>query len=505
MGEAAFTSAGGFAPGWQTTATGANPAIAQIHGFVSPGPDTTPAPKGGPPPKPELEQTITQRGVYGLVRQSFGDIAPSTVASILKDFERGRLTRPADLAARVLRDPDIRTPYRVRRAAVAGRPWTVKVPDDCPAEQLERCKAKATYARRALNGCANLEESLMQGLDAIGMGIHIHETEWGLRDGWWMPKKLHPVLTREVWLDSDWTPIVRDAEWRFHRTSAHPGKFWVHRPATEAGILVDNALFAAAFTLYMVKTWMLRFWLVAAERFGTPLALGTVAANAPEPVRKALKAALKDLTADSIAVAPDGSTITIYDAKGEASGRIYSSLAEWMSAQNQILFVGSTSILNPGPNGSRSAEEVRNGVRLETTAQDARMMWSSFSRDVLEWGYAYNGLSGGVDPIVETVLEQEPGTITVDMIDAGVVTENELRAAGKLPARAGGDRIAVRKPPPAAAPTYGAPAATDEPAPAAASTSPPIRKPTLGGMPDLESLPQGLLAALAAERAREAK
>lgn len=409
--------------------------------FPSPGQDTAPVGTAGPAPRPELDPVATRKALFSLNRYAFQDISPRTVTAIVKDLEIGRMTRPADLMARVMRETFCARSDWHRRQAVAGKPISVEPNPSAPKYKLAAAQANADYATMvvaSLQSSGHLEEVLLQQLTANGLGLAIAETEWGMRSGWWMPVHFHPVLTREVWLDLDWTPTVWDRFFLRHRTAAHPGKFWVHRPQVTNGLLPDQGYFAGVVWLWLFKTMLWRFRMNAAERFGTPLIVAYIeqlleqSQTVPPDVRDAVLEAIKGLTVDSVAVAPAGTKIEINDPKGTGSAEIYQGAMTALDTEIQVRILGMATKFTAGPNGNRSAEEVRDEGIDEGAAQDSRLVLGSFKRDVIAHGLAFNGLDPDPScmPVLKTVFAKDeldgPQTTAMQGLVMSV-------AAGQLP------------------------------------------------------------------------
>lgn len=439
---------------------------------------------------PERDRVWTLRNIYAVVRLIFGDVLPEYIGAVNKELERGRLTRYADLCSRANKDAVIREAYSIRRGAVAGRPFNVE-PGKGPADRERLAEAAADHQRELLDRITNLEEVVMTGLDGVGIGVHVHELMWEREDARWWPQP-DRVLTREVWLDGDWTPMVRDANYVFHRVEDHEGKFLVHAPQTQPGTFADQGCFQAVIWSWFYKVWSVKFWMIASERYGSPLVVGEVGtpAGAPpnqasEPARLALAADLAKLTTDSYAVTSGGSKITVYPAQGASSSALFRELCEYHDRQSLLAILGSPDLLLPAANGSRAATVARDGIRLEKTATDAKLWWASFTRDVTRHSLRYNFLGDAPLPTTTTVIDRDVQPITPLAVQAKAVTVDEVRKSLGLD-EWGDERGQAIAALPEQASGFG-PSPSDGGAPPAGT--PPSGKPGLGGMPDLGRSP----------------
>lgn len=437
--------------------------------------------------RPEDDRVWTLRQVMALVRLVSGELTAQYVASVQKEIEKGWLTRWADLCSRMGRDPVVRRAFDMRRSAVASRAVEVEVRKGAAGSEQLSGRAME-YARVVADRVQDLELVAMRALDAIGTGIAIHEIMWERSAGTWWPARFVPVLTREVRLDGDWTPLVRDAQYVFHRTADHPGKFWVHQPHTQAGTFADQGVFTAAVWPWLFKVFATKFWMISSERYGSPFAIGKIGAVDPatgvsktsEEAKAALLEDMKRLAVDSVGVFNSGADIDIKPPAAQASGALFGDLVDHFNQEITLAILGSPDLLRAGQVGAYAAVKVRDGLRLETTHSDASLLWSSFSRDVLTWGLRYNGLGAAPVPRLKTVFAADVQPFGPADVPAGAATIDDWRTARGLdkygPENGGDEKIVPAAP-------GGAPAASPFAPPPDAPPRPP--SPSRGGMPDL--------------------
>lgn len=462
--------------------------------FDSPGIDAPAPPLGGLKPRPELDPVIQRRQLFSLTRLPFVDTTPEEVQGVVRELEVGRLEKPADFWAKCKGDAYVARCHWTRCAAVANRPISVEPNPGAPKWKRVTAQENADFANMMLarlQASGAMEEAVLRQMSATIFGLAIERVDWHMADGWWLPEQFVPVLTRDIRLDLDWTPTVRDEIFRYHRVAEHPGKFWVFRPQTMNGILADQGVFRGVAWLSFFKSLLMRFRMFSAERFGTPLIIAYVeqlldqAGKVNAATRTGILDYLKSMTVDSVAVVPNGSKIEVISPQGTGSAEIYDTAIKSINEEIQVLMLGMTTMFTPGANGSRSAEETRNGVRLESTAQDSRLVLGSFVSGPLAWAIAYNGLDPDPSclPHMATVFADDTKPVDAVALSARVVKNNEYRKALGLPPIDGpwGEQFAQ------AAPQYGS-APTTPDAPGGAPAGSPFKQPRsgpLGGMPDL--------------------
>lgn len=433
------------------------------------------------------ETIISRRKLRALVRRSFDGATPEDVTWAVKNLQLGIYRDFADLSVKVLRDPFIRRCDITRRAAVAGRPCESK-PNAAAPQGDARAQFGADVGRRVLEAVPDLEGVLMHMASGNMLGIAVSEVDYFNVDGWWLPK-FTPMRTREI----EWTMEggigIRDANSILHRVADYPGRFWCYIPSTNPGPPIDQGDLLAVVYYWLFKVWGWKFWLIAAERYGSPLIVAKMAANSPADTRQQILDDLTQLSADSVGVFTEQSAVEVIDAKATAGSSVWADIIDKINQEISVALLGAPDLLIAGANGSRSAVETRDGIRLESTAMEARMLWSSFHRDVLTevWRLNADKLAGVPMPYIETVFASDG----VDQykysnaISAGVqITQDEYRTSLGLPALGGEEGAAYVIPPQIAAtgaapPMFSVSGGDD--------AERPFSSPTASGMPSLEA------------------
>jgi hypothetical protein len=423
----------------------------------------TPEPMGPVVRVPEMGRVIRPQPLSAISGRALQPVSPGRISTALRELDFGNYEYWADMATQMRRDPIVRRAYATRRSSVAGRRFAVEMPPDVAPEMRGAALELVDLTKEWLNSIEARETFLMRVLDAIGMGISVHELVWSRINGAWMPQPV-AVQTRNLRYAQDWTLEVRDYDYQWYNTANFPAKFLTHVPWTDPGRPMDQGDFLAAVFYWMFKRNVWTFWLVGAERFGNPLVLAQMAASSDTAQRQRILDDLQQLTADSVGVTSGASDIKIIDPAGAGSTGVWKELR---SALNEEIFVSlgvSPDLYLAGANGSRSATETRDGVRLEGSKLDATLMWGSITRDVVRWLAYYNLRRADIPLPIITTLFDDTLPITPDAINVGAVRINEVRASLGLPAWSvedGGESIAE---PPAAAAAAGLPGLPLEPA-----------------------------------------
>lgn len=422
--------------------------------------------KPGPAPRegdPDMRRIAQPDNLYLNRAQNMGGILAPTVSGILSDLRNGWLERWVDLSGWMTRfDGHLRSVYYTRRSAVAGAPFTIEPPQNIPEQDMAIAAQGAEFLTRMLDGQRDFERLALQLLDGIGRGVSVAENIYGRDSGAWIarPEWIH---TRRLRIAPDYSVRLWDQgrAGGAHGLELPAGKFIVHAPCLIAEHIVDSGELLACVWWWWMKTWGRKFYSTAADRFGSPRAIGVLPPNATASTKQALLDALDLLANDSSGIIEDGTRIEIQEPKASQSGEMWDRFIRALDDEMSKAMLGATDLSGPGENGARAAVETRNGVRLERAQADAKVFAGTLERDLFGPVLSFNAhLFGGKVPptprIVFGLTDKDAKPISADLVDVGGVTVDEMRIYGGLEPwgeERGGNAVAKRT---STQPQYGA-------------------------------------------------
>lgn len=399
------------------------------------------------PGVPDTSEQVHRRTLSRWSARTFSALKPSTLYSILKDCESGKVQDFADLCNYMLRtDPHVRSVYLTRLNSVAGAKWVLEPGVSRPGEEA-LAEAAVEFCRYHLEKTEDLERTFAQLLNANGLGWAGLELDWYRDRGVWCatPRWIHP---REFEFTPEWELQAYDAKsGKFVKTSEHPGKFIVHLPQQIADAPnLTGDLMAIAWT-WLFKRWAEKFRTTGLERFASPLLYGEVPVNASSAVRTQLLSDLEQLTADSVAVFEAGSQIKVIEAASKAgTGEAWTEAIRHYDEQITIGILGSLDNVSADSGSYARAESQASTTILPRLLSDAKRLAGTVERDWLRYILKYNmGMFDGRAPPTpklkfELIKEAETQRDIEEFhIASGVVTGNELRAQLGLEPVPGGD------------------------------------------------------------------
>jgi len=282
-----------------------------------------------------------------------------------------------------LRDDQCASTFAQRRLAVVSKEWQVE-----PASEEPVDVAAADALRENLHAL-DFDRATDLMLYARWYGHAVAECMWTVRKS-------------RVWLGDikvrDRARFAYDLEDRLFlqhlngRFDPMPDrKFWT----VSTGADHDDSPYGlglAHFCYWPVyfKRNGLKFWLVFAEKFGSPTAAGKVNAgvlNNPEMSERCLEA-LSAIASETAVLIPEGMEIELIEA-ARSGAATYPDLINAMDAAIAKLIIGQTASTSGTP-GRLGNDDLQADVRAELIKADADLICSSFNQQVASWLTEWN-------------------------------------------------------------------------------------------------------------------
>lgn len=360
-------------------------------------------------------------------------------------------------------------------ACLSQRFWTVAGarlsmhPAKCDASEEELAKEISDDCERAIHGIEQRRQALSAILWGNFYGVSASEIGWEVTNGKWTPARLYWIHSRRlmypdpfswgvrIWdwgLVSGWTSFDRNPT---NRTMGlgpadYPGKFIVHEPQLRGDYPTRDGIGREIAYWMTLKLMAARGMSQFVERFGKPWPVGYYSTSkdgdnnprsATDDDIEALKVALNGLGGGSTggnAALPNSVKINL---DGPTSGSIpaelpQAALIKVCNAEISKAVLGNSDTIESGPNGSRSATEIRNQSTLEIYRYDAACLCDTLKRDLI-WWYVHLNYPGMEHLCPTPHLDVEPppdraaeAKIILTMVQAGapIDADKAARATG---------------------------------------------------------------------------
>lgn len=336
-------------------------------------------------PYTRLQQTYAGHPVRGLT--------PERLAGLLTAAEGGDLAAQSDLFQDFEeRDPHLHAEMAKRRRALLGLPWSVQPPPQPSAAE----QRQAVAVGELLAALPDLEDTLLDALDAIGHGFACLELAWVRTGTTWLPAQIKH--RPQSWFRLD---IATRDELRLADGSADGAPLWplgwiVHRHAARSGYLTRAGLYRVLAWPWIMRQFSLRDMAEWLEIYGLPLRIGKYPVGAQPDDKAVLARAVRDLGRNAAGIMPEDMQVELVAAATGAADP-FMAMVNYCDAAISKAILGGTLSSTPGATGLGSGvANLQGEVRRDLLVSDARQLQGTLTRDLV-WPIAtLNGL--GSDP-----------------------------------------------------------------------------------------------------------
>ena len=299
----------------------------------------------------------------------------------------------------LLSDSHLESAWSVRCSTVSGAAWAI-----APGGEGRR-EREAADGFGSMLAELDMPRIIDEMTSAVAYGYSPLEVIWGSRDGRW-------VFTDVVGKPPQWFEFNQDNQLVFRTgivgtEELPPDRFLIARHRPSYANPYGDKVFSKCFWPVTFKKNGFRWWTVFIEKYGGAFLYGKYPSNAGESYKTELMGALERMVSDAVAIAPEGSDITIQSVgnKGGLSGAHAGYIAA-ANAEISKAVLGQTLTTEIGDKGSYAAAQAHNLVREDLAAADRRRAAKLFSR--LAGAYtAYNFGRDVVPPMFSFVKDED--------------------------------------------------------------------------------------------------
>lgn len=300
---------------------------------------------------------------------------------VLRRHSAGRGIR---LYEELERDPHLFACLSSRKLAVAGQDWRIAAATAAAEDQ-----EVAAFCRQVLER-ANLREALLALLDAILKGFAVCELMWERRGGRVVLSELRPRAQHRFAFGEDGRLRLLTPESPVEGEPVPERKFVVFSCGSKTGSPYGSGLGARLYWPVWFKKHGLKYWMIFAERFGSPTVVGKYPPGASPEQQAALLSAIAAIQQETGIKIPDTMDIELLEATRTSTVNTYAELLAYVNAEISKVVLGQTLTTQEGPSGSYSLGRVHADVRADIIRADARALAECLSRTVLAWLTLFN-------------------------------------------------------------------------------------------------------------------
>jgi phage gp29-like protein len=292
--------------------------------------------------------------------------------------------RGMELYEELMLDPQVRTCMQSRRLAVIGKEWEV-LPAGADAQSLEI----ADFVKEALYGF-DFDSARYALLGGIVLGFKLCEIVWEYSEGQVRIKELVGRSSRRFVFDAQGNPRLLTPKEMLSGEELPPRKFQVFRYGSENGSPYGEGLGETLYWPVWFKKNAIKFWMIFAEKFGSPTVIGKYPPGTPREHQDSLLGALEAIQQESAIKIPETMQIELLEARRTGTVDTYKDLCAFMNAEIAKTILGQTLTTEIGEKGSYAASKTHNEVRRDFVKADADLLASSLNGQLIKWIVDFN-------------------------------------------------------------------------------------------------------------------
>lgn len=379
-------------------------------------------------------------------------ITPAKMKQIFEEAENGDITAQHELFMDIEeRDSAIFANIQTRKRAALGVDWSIVAPRNAtPAEEKLRDEVDELFYQ-----IGNLEDLIMDCMDAVGHGFSALEIEWAFNGKLWYPQAfIHRPPSWFKWDKEDnlllKTPTNQEGE------PLIPFGWVVHTHKSRSTQAARNNLFRTLAWLYMFKHYSIHDFAEFLELYGMPIRIGKYGAGATRDEKNTLKRALAEIGHNAAGIMPESMSIELHNAAnagGAAGNNPFLQMVDWCEKSIARIILGQT--LTSGADGKSSTNalgNVHNEVRRDLLVSDVKQLGQTFTQQII---LPYLQLNfANIDPTRIPVFEfdtKEPADLALfadslpKLVDIGVpIPTNWARDKLGIPEAQEGETLLAR-------------------------------------------------------------
>ena len=340
--------------------------------------------------KPIIEEVAVQT-----IRERYSSypshgLTPQRLTSIFREADQGDVTRQAELFEEMEeKDLHLGGVLQTRKLAVTGLEWEILPATENDAEATKI----ATAAREMMDYIENLDEALLDMVDAIGKGFSVLEIMWEIAEGMVWAKELEWVHQKRFTFNTpkallEYPRLLTDDEpvWG---EELPPGKFVVHKYRARSGTVSRAGLLRPCTWAYLFKNFDIKHWLVYNELFSVPMRVGKYKPGTPPNEIEVLKRAVFNLGVDAAAVVSETTMIELVESARKGDVASFRDFADYWDKAESKAVLGHTGSTEGTP-GKLGGEDSAKEVRQDLLESDAKALMKTVRFQILKPWVEYN-------------------------------------------------------------------------------------------------------------------
>jgi phage gp29-like protein len=307
-------------------------------------------------------------------------LTPAKLARILENAEQGDIRAQHDLFLDMEeKDGHIYAEMSKRKRALLTGQWDIVPPRNPSARE----KKTAAAVKELLLDMSNLEDVMLDCLDAIGHGFACLEIEWQRLGSQWLPKAIHHRPQSWFMTDRATRTEIRLRDLSLDGAMLQPFGWITHVHKAKSGYLSRAGLHRVLAWPFLFKNYSVRDLAEFLEIYGLPLRLGTYPSGSGDEEKATLLRAVMQIGHDAAGIIPEGMSIDFKEA-AKGSHDPYQAMMDWCErTQSKTILGGTLTTQADGKSSTNALGNVHNEVRHDLMMSDSLQLAGTLTRDLV--------------------------------------------------------------------------------------------------------------------------
>lgn len=339
--------------------------------------------------------------IAGIEKDIFQDYIGKTLLNPDKVLKSESGGKGIELYEDLLRDTQVGSTLQTRRLAVVGKEWEI-----VPATEKRQDVKIAEFVKEVLLGF-NYDAARRALLSGIVLGFKPAEIMWEYSEGdIWIKDIIGRASRRFVFDLKNNLRLLTPAN-MIEGEELPEKKFVVYKNISDNGSPYGDGLGRMLYWPAWFKKNAIKFWMIFADKFGSPTAIGKYPAGTTKEQQDALLAALEAIQQESAIKIPDNMIIELLEAARTGTVDTYEKLCSFMDSAISKVMLGQTLTTEVGDKGSYAASQTHNDVREDYIKADADGLCEAQNSSLIRWIIDYNFPDAGKYPKIWIRTAQE--------------------------------------------------------------------------------------------------
>ena len=330
------------------------------------------------PPKPVTDEIAT---VENDIYQDYIGKVQVNPDKVLRSESGGK---GIELYEDLLRDDQVGSNLQTRKLAVVGKEWDVT-----PASEKRADQKIADFVKEVLLAC-NYDDARKTLLSGIVLGFKPAEIMWEYSEGQVWIKEIIGKASRRFTFDLERNLRLLTIRNMIEGEEVPDRKFIVYTSVSDNGSPFGDGLGRLLYWPVWFKKHAIKFWMIFADKFGSPTAIGKYPPGTPQAQQDDLLSAIDAIQQESAIKIPDNVAIEFLEATRTGSVNTYENLCTFMNAAISKVLLGQTLTTEIGSTGSYAASQTHETVREDYIKADADSLSAALNAQLVRWIVDYN-------------------------------------------------------------------------------------------------------------------